>query len=99
MKEAMNKVMKELNKNPDFIGFYKCSSNDSEITIQIIDYSHVENLFYIFKRRLYYALRNISIIESVINNPDLSKVSVKMSDSIELFYDNILKLKVIIKVF
>lgn len=97
----INTIINKINRNPDYINFYKCTEiNDNTIIFQILDYSNLEYLYYNFIKKIYYTLCDKSIISLIINNPDFTKVQIEKNiNEIIIKNNDVIELKINIKIF
>lgn len=103
MEIIVDKITELINKNIEYIDLYSCLFYDKKIIFKIKKYNDIEFLFYEFKKRVYYCLRNMSIIKSLVNineKNDFQKVNiVNESKKITLYYNNDILVEIFFEIF
>lgn len=98
--ELSKEISLEIDKNVDFINFYKVIQSDDTLTFQVVKYSDLEYQYYQFKKRIYYTLCRKRILEMILGHTDFSNVNIQNNSTDVCVYNNDqLVFKIDIKIF
>lgn len=107
MEEIKNKIIKMIDIDMDYKDFYSCSflhySYPKQLNFKIEKYDEIEYLFYEFKKKIYYCLQNISIINIILKNEqniNFSKIKiVNNCKKITMYYKNEIIIEIFFEIF